>query len=258
MYAEQARAQLNVADQAHQHIIRDFGIGYAKGLDESDLQRVAPAIFAEHAHQSRSERYGFVSTLDFIRAFRQNGFFPVKVNASRVRQADKNGFQKHQIRFRREDQLGAPEAREVILTNSHDGSSGAILDAGLFRLACANGLMFGENDTHISVPHRRNAVERVIEGAYTVLSNFDEMNGSIERMKAIQLNVPQKLAFAKAAAELRFEDAEIQVNPIDIIAPRRQADVGNDLWRTFNVVQERLIKGGVCLLYTSPSPRDCS
>jgi hypothetical protein len=40
------------------------GIGYARPLSNDDLVRAAPAIFAEQAHASRSDRYAYVSTLD--------------------------------------------------------------------------------------------------------------------------------------------------------------------------------------------------
>ena len=40
---------------------------------------------------------------------------------------------------------------------------------------------------------------------------------------------------------------------IRILVPRRPEDVGNDLWSTFNVLQENLLQGGI--LRRSPSNR---
>jgi sporulation protein YlmC with PRC-barrel domain len=35
------------------------------------------------------------------------------------------------------------------------------------------------------------------------------------------------------------------LEPARLLAPRRAADVGNDLWRTLNVVQENVLHGGI-------------
>jgi hypothetical protein len=48
---------------------------------------------------------------------------------------------------------------------------------------------------------------------------------------------------------LRFADADGEVTtpiaPAQLLAPRRREDTANDLWTTFNVVQENVIKGGL-------------
>jgi hypothetical protein len=59
--------------------------------------------------------------------------------------------------------------------------------------------------------------------------------------------VGEQLAFAHAALALKY-DPETEVAPIteqQILQPKRREDVGNDLWKTFNRVQERMLKGGV-------------
>jgi hypothetical protein len=35
------------------------------------------------------------------------------------------------------------------------------------------------------------------------------------------------------------------MQPSQLLAPRRAEDVGSDLWRTLNVVQENLLQGGL-------------
>jgi hypothetical protein len=48
---------------------------------------------------------------------------------------------------------------------------------------------------------------------------------------------------------LRFADAEGKTTtPItadQLLIPRRREDIGKDLWRTFNVTQENVLKGGL-------------
>jgi hypothetical protein len=35
------------------------------------------------------------------------------------------------------------------------------------------------------------------------------------------------------------------MQPSQLLVPRRVQDVGNDLWRTFNVLQENILRGGL-------------
>lgn len=199
---------INSAFAPSQHHIQSAGIGYNRGLTNDELIKIAPSIFAPQKHDSRSDRYAYVSTYDLLSGMRDNGFYPVKVSHPLCRTEDKKNFGKHLIRFRREDQLTSTEAREVILVNSHDGSSSFQLMAGIFRLVCANGLIVGEKDTEIRIPHSGRAVDNVIDGAFRVINDFDKVTESIEQMKQIQLPEPLRLAFAEAAREVRFDDAE--------------------------------------------------
>jgi Domain of unknown function (DUF932) len=75
-----------------------------------------------------------------------------------------------------------------------------------------------------------------------------DANGS--QWQNLQPTSGEQNAFAEAAHELRFADLEGKVEtPITpaqlLITPRRSADSGNDLWHTFNRVQENTIRGGI-------------
>jgi hypothetical protein len=118
--------------------------------------------------------------------------------------------------------------------------------AGVFRLVCSNGLIVGKNDTEIRIPHSGRAIDNVIEGSFRVINEFDQVTESIETMKAIVLPEPLQIAFAEAAMEIRFDDAENSgVKSFQLLRPHRLADKGADLWTTFNVIQENAIRGGL-------------
>jgi hypothetical protein len=214
-------------------------------LSNQDLIRIAPSVFAEHAHESMSEKYAYIPTMSLVQGLREEGFLPVRVDQAGSRKKDHAGFGKHMLRFRREDQLESREAREVVLINSHDGSSGFQLMAGVYRLVCSNGLIAYQQDCHIKLRHTGNAKAEVIEGAYKIINGFDAVTQSIETMKAITLSDTQKLAFGKAALALKYDDPDnCGFSPAQIIRPRRFADERSDLWTVFNAVQENVIKGG--------------
>jgi len=228
------------------HNIQRSGIAYRGILSEDDLRKCVPGAFAENKAPGRSERYAYVPTIDIIHGLRDAGFMPVKAQQAGARDEAKKDFGKHLIRFRREDQLGATEAREIILKNSHDGTSAYEMDAGIFRLVCSNGLVVGNSDTQFKVRHSGQAVGDVIDVASRIIDNFDAVQSDIEIMKSAQLDKTLQLTFAKAAIAARFgiED-EAPVNEEQVLRVRRQADVGNDAWRVMNRIQEAVIKGGL-------------
>ena len=96
------------------------------------LYRAAPSIFAGEKHDSRSARYTYIPTIEVVEGLRSEGFFPFSVCQSKTRIEGKAEFTKHMIRLRQHDQISAKEANEIILINSHDGTSSYQMLAGMF------------------------------------------------------------------------------------------------------------------------------
>ncbi|MBF3290022.1 DUF945 domain-containing protein, partial [Pseudomonas aeruginosa] len=142
------------------------------------IRRVAPSIFADAPHESRSERYAYIPTAAVLTELRKEGFQPFMVAQTRVRNDDRRDFTKHMIRLRHANQINDAEANEIVLLNSHDGTSSYQLLAGLLRFVCQNGLVFGDTVADVRVPHNGDVAGLVIEGAYEVLSGFDRVQES--------------------------------------------------------------------------------
>jgi Domain of unknown function (DUF932) len=229
---------------------RDFN---AAPILLSDLERAVPSIVADEPHESRSARYGFVSTLDILMGLRDR-FAITKAMQSRVRDnsTGRREYTKHMIRLRARDAGGVPELGgvfpELVLINSHDGTSSYQLMAGLFRLVCANGMVVcSESYGSVRIPHRDSAVKDVIDASFTVVSDAQK---TIERAKAwrgIELSPDERIAFAEAVHEIRFADSNAgqAITPRALLSPRRSDDVGPDLWSITNRLQENAIKGGL-------------
>ncbi|MDN2056622.1 DUF945 domain-containing protein, partial [Escherichia coli] len=79
---------------------------------------------------------------------------------------------------------------EIILLNSHDGSSSYQMLPGYFRAICTNGLVCGQSLGELRVPHRGNVVEKVIEGAYEVVGVFDRIEEKRDAMQSLVLPPP--------------------------------------------------------------------
>jgi hypothetical protein len=98
------------------------------------------------------------------------------------------------LRLRREGQITGKQVPEIILLNSHDGSSSYQMLPGLFRAVCQNGLVCGETFGEVRVPHKGNVVEKVIEGAYEVLGIFDRVEENRDAMQSLLLTPPAQQA----------------------------------------------------------------
>ena len=216
-------------------------------LSNEEIMAVAPSIFAEDKHTSRSDRYTYIPTITVLEGLRKEGFSPFMVCQTRTRDDDKRSHAKHMIRMRHASQIDASEANEVVLLNSHDGTSSYQMLAGVFRFVCSNGMVCGDTQNDIRVRHAGDIVDNVIDGAFKVLDGFDLVNGQRDGMKSLTLNTGEQSAFARAALALRY-DTETESAPItedQLLRAQRRADTSPDLWTTFNRVQENMIRGGL-------------
>ena len=217
-------------------------------LSDDQIHRVAPSIFADAPHESRSQRYAYIPTATVLTELRKEGFQPFMVTQTRTRHEDRRDYTKHMIRLRHASQINARgEANEIILLNSHDGTSSYQMLAGMFRFVCSNGLVCGDTVADVRVPHKGDVAGQVIEGAYQVLHGFDRALESRESMQAITLDEGEAEVFARAALSLKYDDPDkpAPITESQILMPRRFDDRRPDLWMTFNRVQENLTKGGL-------------
>jgi hypothetical protein len=216
-------------------------------LSDDQIRTVAPSIFAENPHESRSQRYSYIPTAAVLTELRKEGFQPFMVCQTRVRHEDRREFTKHMLRLRHASQINGAEANEIILLNSHDGSSSYQMLAGMFRFVCQNGLVCGDTVADVRVPHKGNVTDHVIEGAFEVLHGFGQVQDSRDSMRAITLDEGEAEIFARSALTLKYDDSgkALPITENQILRPRRFDDNRPDLWSVFNRVQENLVKGGL-------------
>ncbi|HBO9041979.1 MULTISPECIES: DUF932 domain-containing protein [Pseudomonadota] len=216
-------------------------------LSDDQIRRVAPSIFADAPHESRSERYSYIPTATVLTELRKEGFQPFMVTQTRVRDEGRREHTKHMIRLRHASQINGAEANEIVLLNSHDGTSSYQMLAGMFRFVCSNGLVCGDTVADVRVPHKGDVAGHVIEGAFEVLSGFERVKESRDLMRSITLDEGEAEVFARAALSLKYDDPDkpAPITESQILMPRRFDDRRPDLWSVFNRTQENLTKGGL-------------
>jgi hypothetical protein len=225
-------------------------------MNEQQLMSTAPSVFATGAHESRSSRYGYIPTIEVVRAMAARGFLLMSAKQGRSKIEGKASFTKHLLRFRHESAAARTDRKvgdtypEIVLLNSHDGTSAYQLHGGLFRLACLNGMVVADATVGVlRVGHTLRAVEGVIDASFQIIEHTQVAVQRAAEWSQIMLTHDEQMEFANAARTIRFGDAEgvvtTGVEPRQLLNARRTADVGGDLWKTFNVVQENALRGGL-------------
>jgi hypothetical protein len=233
----------------------DFTIGAQirraqQPLTADQIRSAAPSVFADAAHESRSARYTYIPTVDILQGLQREGFEVFSATQSRTRTEDKRDHTKHMLRLRHRSmavQAVGDSAPEIVLVNSHDGSSAYSMMGGMYRLVCNNGLCVPDGIVQtVKVQHSGKILDRVTEGAFEVLDGLTRVVESRDTMRALTLSTDEARIFATAALQLRYDgDAAAPVTADQVLRPRRIEDRAPDLWTTFNRTQENLVRGGL-------------
>ncbi len=223
-------------------------------LTTDDLLTKAPSIYATNAHAERSDKYSFVSTPQVLDVLRGEGWVPTQAVECRVRTKggqimSREGHQKHMIRLARlgdiYNQGNKKSILELVLRNSSDGTCKIQLDAGIFRLVCANGIVI-QSDSFggMKFKHMGLDMNDVVNATTAIVNEAPALMDTMGRWSGLQMSHNEQLTFAQSALAMRYGDEEAPVSPEAILNPRRWDDKSSDLWTTYNVIQEHLIKGG--------------
>ena len=236
-----------------------------KSLSRKELKTLAPAIFTTSPASRLSDKYQQVRTIDAIDALQGEGWRPVSADQKHSRSNQDLPYAKHLVRFRHEDVQGVfagganavgQAFPEIVLSNSHNGSSCYRLLAGIHVVACSNGLIVAEETIgSIIVRHLQGNAAALIDAA-TIISN--QTKPVITRVNAMReriLTPEEAETFARSALKMKFPSGNSPFKPENILAARREEDDREDLWAVFNRVQENLMAGGTVGVTTGDSGR---
>jgi hypothetical protein len=206
-----------------------------------------------------SERYKAVNTPTLVKSFEANGYEVSKISTAKVRNADKQGYQKHLIRLSHPDLVLntlADIKPEIVISNSYDGSASFRLMMGVFRIVCANGLVVGSTYESIKVRHVGDALTKVLEAAVNVQKQTERISAQIDNWSRIELTDADQVKFAqKASLILLPQSIDQNVIPLvraeTLLRIHRSDDTKKDLFTVFNRIQENAIRGGLSYVKTN-------
>lgn len=218
-------------------------------MDEIQLQEQAPAVFGRKPSPKASHRYNFISTKKIIKAFEKEGWYPVRVQQTKARDAQNQVYRKHTIRFRNDAFMDA-EVGDIIpelhYSNAHDTTCALRLNLAAERVKCKNGLIMTFQDMiSIRMRHSGFSQAELRKALREVLAQFKVAFQRIAEYTRIQLSPTEQIELARAAMHIRWgEETNVKIAPEALLECRRDADNKNDLWTVFNRVQENIIRGG--------------
>ena len=229
-------------------------------LSKEDVKSSVPLAFASRpTNPDVSSKYLFVNTETIIDDLAKLNWLPVKAAQRRSTKAGGTIFSKHMIAFQNPDikitsSDGDDAYPRILLTNSHDGMQAFKFSVGIFRLVCSNGLVVAdEKFSDFRIKHKgytfaelRNVVRQAVEDLPNKVQVMNDMkNRTLTQEEKNKLALDAMLIRAnitpgsKEATKFDYDAETIE----DILDPKRDADKGDDLWRVFNVVQEKITQG---------------
>ena len=238
-----------------------FSGNLQKFLTEDEIRQRCPLVFATSPTNSKvSEKYTVANTYTVIQDMEKLGWKVVRAAQRRATKKSSGRFSYHMVALQNPDikitkQVDGGEETvecfpQIILTNSHDGLSCFQFRVGLYRCICSNGLVISDAELsefkirHIyySFENLRAVVGRILEALPSKVERMSQMNN-------VLLSEDQKLDFAKKALSIRkgVKEEELQADEEtykDLLTPVRKEDEGSSLWNVYNVLQEKIVKGG--------------
>ena len=242
-----------------QDLVQNFNKGLDSYLTKDQLRKICPVAFKDApTNPDVTDRYLFVNTETIIDDLDKLGWMPVTA-AMRKNRGKDTIFSKHMVSFQNPNikitsKDGDDAFPRIIMTNSHDGLQAFKFSVGIFRLVCSNGLVVAdEKFSEFKIRHKGYTfaeLRDVVAQAVKDLPNKVEVLNKM-RNKILTQDEKQKLALdalliragitpdSDKAKEFEYDQETIQ----DILEPKRKEDKGDDLWKTFNVIQEKITQG---------------
>ena len=242
----------------------DVMLNFGKGLDgyltKDQIRNSSPLVFANApTNPDVSNRYLFVNTETIIDDLEKLGWLPVQAVQRKARKSGGTIFSKHMVAFQNPNikitsSDGDDAYPRILLTNSHDGMQAFKFSVGIFRLVCSNGLVVADEQfSDFKIKHKgytfgelRNVVKQAVSDLPNKVQVMNDMkNRTLTQEEKNKLALDAMLIRAnitpgsKEASKFDYDAETIE----DILDPKRDADKGNDLWRVFNVVQEKITQG---------------
>lgn len=208
------------------------------------MTNLPPSVTQPAPLSTLTAKYQFFDTRLILDEAHAAGFHVTQALSVKSRRKDPHAA-KHMLRLRALDSrpVVGDVHPEIVLVNSHDGSTTLQFLAGLFRLVCSNGMIVStaEFAPVIRVRHTltgsailQASLTATIEAAQTAAE-------AIPRLIGHSMTLPAQDAYAAKAAAL----LPTALDPSRLLVARRIDDTPENLWTIFNRVQENLMRGGI-------------
>ncbi len=212
-------------------------------LSIETLKQVTPSVFATSPSPKMSQKYTFVPTIEIVENFDREGW---KVYSAK--QVGSGQYAQHELRLRNGGLPNVGDSLiEAVIRNSHNGLSAFSVSSGLHRLVCSNGLTVPTSVADsISVKHMKFDMGTVRQITDQFAERLPVIQRSVGKMETTFLDEEKVVDFVTKATSIRWESGSIpKIKFEDFLRPIRHEDSGSSVWTTFNVIQEKFVRGGL-------------
>jgi len=225
-----------------------------------ELKAKAPSVFRtaeQGAKEGASDKYQFIPTLDVIDDLSKFGWNIHTVSQQNSRKSPDTT--RHMVKFRHDSfssiNIGE-NIPEIVFMNSHDRTKSMQFHVGVFRMVCSNGLIVADKTFgKLNLRHMGYSFESVREMITDVTATLPNVFNNIKRFENTNLDEKAMREFAIQAFATRYPeyikengivsraDVLSSVDVDKLLIATRPEDAPNNLWTTYNRVQEKLIGG---------------
>ena len=223
-----------------------------KALSREDLKRLAPQVFNHQVSPKLTDKYVHIPTDTIVEDMEKLGWFPYQVKTVKARKSS-GKMTKHLVQFFNPDiKINNEEGKidmypNLLLINSHDGSTSVRFEMGVFRLVCENGLVIKSKDFGgFKMRHMGYNFDDLRTHINELVKTLPNVVNNLNKFSQVVMSPEQQKDFVKKAIEARFNEEKIlPQSEIDyLLTPERKEDEGDTVWVVANRIQEKLTHGG--------------
>jgi hypothetical protein len=234
-----------------------------KALSKEELATLAPQTFNHIVSSNLTNKYVHIPTDTIVDDMEALGWFPYNVKTVKARKKNAQTA-KHLIQFFNpnivinNEEGKADLYPNLLLINSHDGSTAVRFEMGVFRMVCENGLVIKSKDFGgFKMKHMGYTFEDLRVHINNMVKELPTVVANLNKFSQVEMTPEQQHEFAIKAVEARFgEDKQLTDEDIKgLLIAERKEDVGDTCWLIMNRVQEKLTNGGFSYLSVKGKPR---
>lgn len=225
-------------------------------LTNERIQQLAPAVFSDTKAHGLSDRYASLNTAQLLPVLADFGYFPMQAAQKKSRKGEAQ-HSSHMLSFAKtyhtEDTIGDVRP-EIILYNSHDGSSSVRLFAGCFRFICSNGIVAGDG-FQSRMYHSAKAITGFEDMLASTINSLPVLMERIEKLRSTKLMYSDAVEMARKGVQTRWKYMPYSTDGVpfgsyatektvrDALVVQRNEDDYMDAFTVFNRIQEAVVRG---------------
>lgn len=223
-----------------------MSINNMKARDTMKTIDVTSSFIQDQRHETKTDRFKPVQPSQFLSVMNNHGFDLVSLKTSQARKLENASHQTTIARYRSRDQFSVNRVHfDIILKIPHIYGS-VVVQMGMFRLVCLNGLVVGSSFDMAKVRHTGNPIEELNNILPRLVAQREKLADQIKTMQSRNVTPVELAELSRKVADLRLNGTKAKnIQYADLLKVRRIEDKNNDLFSVLNVLQENVMRYGI-------------